>query len=132
MIQAVKNEAEKLLLKLHTGKIESSVFMTELLETQLFMPIYENPNNAGIQTTDKATPLTLTAEGGEKVLILFSSPESAKNFVKDHEGYGGGLLAEFKWVLEKAGTGIAISINPDSEFGIDLEAGMVQQMAGTS
>ena len=128
MIQAVKNEAEKLLLKLHAGEIDNSAFMTELLETQLFMPIYEKPNNAGIQTTDKATPLTLTAEGGEKVLILFSSPESAKSFVQEHKGYGGGLLAEFKWVLEKVGTGIAISINPDSELGIDLEAGMVEQM----
>ena len=130
MIQAVKNEAEKLLVKLHSGEIDSSAFMTELLETQLFMPIYEKPNSAGIQTTDKATPLTLTAEGGEKVLILFSSPESGKSFVTDHEGYGGGLLAEFKWILEKVGTGVAISINPDSDLGIDLEADMIQQITG--
>jgi hypothetical protein len=130
MIHAVKNEAEKLLLKLHASEIDSPAFMTELLETQLFMPIYEKPNSAGIQTTDKATPLTLTAESGEKVLILFSSPESAKSFVQEHEGYGGGLLAEFKWILEKVGTGIAISINPDSELGIDLEAGMIEQMTG--
>lgn len=130
MIHAVKNEAEKLLLKLHASEIDSPAFMTELLETQLFMPIYEKPNSAGIQTTDKATPLTLTAESGEKVLILFSSPESAKSFVQEHEGYGGGLLAEFKWILEKVGAGIAISINPDSELGIDLEAGMIEQMTG--
>ncbi len=130
MNQPVMNEAEALLLKAQAGELDSETFMQQLMDAQLFMPIYEKHQIGGLQPTtgDKAVPLTLDDETGNKVLILFTSPEMAKNFVRDFPGYGGGLLAEFKWIIEKVGVGYGISINPDSELGIDLEVGMLQGM----
>ncbi len=45
-----------------------------------------------------------------------------------YPGYDGGLLTEFNWILERTGSGIGISINPDWPVGIDLEPEMVQQL----
>jgi len=124
------NTAEELLLKAQNGELDSEAFIQQLMEVTLFMPIYEKHQIGGLQPTssDQATPLTLDDDSGQKVLILFTSPERAKAFVRDFPGYGGGLLAEFKWILEKIGVGYNISINPDHELGIDLEVGMLQQV----
>lgn len=130
MNQQTMNAAEELLLKAHAGELDSGAFMQQLMETTLFMPIYEKHQIGGLQPTtgDQATPLTLDDESGNKVLILFTSPERAKLFVKDFPGYGGGLLAEFKWIVEKVGVGYSIAINPGHELGIDLEVGMLQNL----
>lgn len=74
-------------------------------------------------------PLTLDDDAGNKVLILFTSPDRAKVFVRDFPGYGGWRLAgkEFKWIIEKVGVGYSISIS-DHEMGIDLEVGMLQNL----
>lgn len=124
------NTAEELLLKAQNGELDSEAFIQQLMEVTLFMPIYEKHQIGGLQPTssDQATPLTLDDDSGQKVLILFTSPERAKAFVRDFPGYGGGLLAEFKWIIEKIGVGYNISINPDHELGIDLEVGMLQQV----
>lgn len=71
-------------------------------------------------------PLVLDEESGQKVPILFTSPERAREFVRDFPGYGGGLLTEFKWITEKVGVGYSIPINPGHELGIDLEVGLLQ------
>ncbi len=124
------NTAEELLLKAQNGELDSEAFIQQLMEVTLFMPIYEKHQIGGLQPTssDQATPLTLDDDSGQKVLILFTSPERAKAFVRDFPGYGGGLLAEFKWILEKIGVGYNISINPDHDLGIDLEVGMLQSL----
>lgn len=128
MTQQTMNEAEELLVKALAGELEGDAFIQQLMEVTLFMPIYEKHQIGGLQptTSDQAVPLTLDDEQGNKILILFTSPERAKVFVRDFPGYGGGLLAEFKWILEKIGVGYSISINPDHEMGIDLEVGMLQ------
>ncbi len=122
------NDAEKLLVQALAGELEGDAFIQQLMELTLFMPIYEKHQIGGLQPTtgDQAIPLTLDDESGDKVLILFTSPDRAKAFVRDFPGYGGGLLAEFKWIIEKVGVGYSISINPDHEMGIDLEVGMLQ------
>lgn len=127
MNQQAMNDAETLLIKAQAGELDSDAFMQQLMETQLFMPIYEKHQIGGLQpsSSDQAVPLVLDDDSGSKVLVLFTSPERAKNFVKDFSGYGGGLLAELKWIVEKVGTGYSISINPDHELGIDLEVGML-------
>jgi len=48
--------------------------------------------------------------------------------LQDFPDYGGGLLSESSWILERIGSGVAIAINPGIEFGIDLEADMVTQL----
>lgn len=93
------------------------------------MPIYKKHQIGGLQTGDKAQPLKLASDDGSEVLVLFTSPERAKSFVKDFPGYGGGLVTDFTWILKRLGIGYAISLNPDQEVGMDFEAQDVAQLA---
>lgn len=127
-----RNDLEKSLLAAQEGTITGEQFMQALLESQVYMPIYEKSGNgiANIQLDVKAKPLSIKSDTGEEFLILFTSPERATEFVKDHPGYSeGGLLAEFTWILEKMGVGFGISLNPDSSVGFDLEPESVKQIS---
>jgi hypothetical protein len=93
-----RNELEQKLMAAQEGSLPESEFMDYLLDAQVFM------------------------------LVLFTSPERAKDFVQDYPGYEGGLLVEFKWVLERTGSGVGISLNPTWPVGMDLEAETVQQL----
>ncbi len=125
-----RNDLEKQLLAAHNGELEVEALMNELMDATVFMPVYEKHQIGGLQPTtdDKATPLTLKEESGLEVLIVFSSPEIGKDFLQNYPGYGGGLLTDLKWIVEKIGTDHAISINPDNEVGFDLDAAMVKQL----
>jgi hypothetical protein len=63
-----------------------------------------------------------------KILVLFTSPDRAKDFLAEFPGYGGGLLADFKWIVERMAAGFAISVNPGMELGIDIEPEIVTEM----
>ncbi len=125
-----RNDLEKILYAAHKNELELDQLLDQLMESTVFMPVYEKHQIGGLQPTadEKATPLTLQEEGGTTVLILFSSPELGKDFLKNFPGYGGGLLTELKWIVDKIGTDYAISINPDNEVGIDLDAEQVKQL----
>lgn len=123
------NDLEEKLLAMQTGQLESAAFMNELLLAQLFMPVQEDASNIqGFQKSNKAKPLTIADEEGTEVLILFTSPERAKEFLTGFPGYQGGLLTEFSWILNRVGSNIGISINPAHEVGIDFEPEMVEQL----
>ena len=123
------NDLEEKLVAAQEGRLETDVFMQQLLDQQLFMPVQDEASEIqGFQSSTRANPLTVEAEDGSRVLILFTSPERAKPFLQDFPEYGGGLLSEFSWILNRIGSGIAIAINPGIEFGIDLEADMVAQL----
>jgi len=123
-----RNELEQKLQAAQVGEIPGDVFMRELMDLQVFMPVEDKLGIDGFQSSNKAKPLTVKTEDGTEVLVLFTSPERAKPFVKDFPGYEGGLLVEFTWVLERAG-GQGIALNPGWEVGIDMEPDMVQQLA---
>ena len=123
-----RNELEQKLMAAQEGSLSENEFMHYLLEAQVFMPVRDSINIAGFTGSNKAIPLTLNTEDAVEVLVLFTSPERAKDFVQDYPGYEGGLLVEFKWVLERTGSGVGISINPNWPVGMDLEAEMVQQL----
>ena len=123
-----RNELETQLLAAQEGKITSEDFMHYLMETQVFMPVKDSIGIGGFTASNKAVPLTLRSEDNTEVLILFTSPDRAKDFVSEFPDYEGGLLAEFSWVLERTGSGIGISINPNWPVGFDLEPEMVQQL----
>ncbi len=123
-----RNELEQKLLAAQQGQLSSEDFMRYLMDTQVFMPVKDSIGIEGFTGSSKAVPLTLKSEDNVEVLILFTSPERAKEFVSEFPGYEGGLLAEFSWVLERTGSGIGISINPNWPVGIDLEPEMVQQL----
>lgn len=123
-----RNELEEKLLAAQEGTLAGEAFMTYLMDTQLFMPVKDSIGIEGFTSSDKAIPLTLKTEDDIEVLILFTSPDRAKEFVQDFPGYEGGLLAEFKWILERTGSGVGISINPTFPVGMDMEPEMVQQL----
>ena len=123
-----RNELEQKLMAAQEGSLPESEFMHYLLEAQVFMPVRDSINIAGFTGSDKAIPLTLHTEDALEVVVLFTSPDRAKNFVQDYPGYEGGLLVEFEWVLERTGSGVGISLNPTWAVGMDLEAEMVQQL----
>ena len=123
-----RNELEKNLMAAQEGQMAGDAFMQYLMDTQVFMPVKDAIGIEGFTSSDKAVPLTLKSEDNVEILILFTSPERAKTFVQDYPGYEGGLLAEFSWVLERTGSGIGISINPNWPVGMDLEPEMVQQL----
>ncbi|MGB5339292.1 MAG: SseB family protein [Gammaproteobacteria bacterium] len=123
-----RNELEEKLLAAQEGQLPEAEFMDYLMDTQVFMPIKDAIGIEGFTSSNKAIPLTLKAEENIEVLILFTSPERGKTFIKDYPGYDGGLLAEFKWVLERTGSDVGISINPDWPVGFDLEPEMIQRL----
>lgn len=123
-----KNELEKKLLAAWEGNITAEDFMQDLLAAEVFMPIEDDEIMPGVQRSTRAQPLVLEADDGTKVMVVFTSPDRAKPFLKDFPAYGGGLLAEFKWVLEKMGAGHGVALNPGCEVGFDMEPEMVKQM----
>ena len=80
---AARNELEQQLLEAQEGRLTSEDFMHYLMETQVFMPVKDSIGIAGFTSSDKAMPLTLRAEDNTEVLILFTSPDRAKEFLKD-------------------------------------------------
>ncbi len=123
------NDLETKLVAAQQGHMDSDVFMHELLDSQIFMPVEDEPDQIqGFQRSTKANPLTVESENGVNVLVLFTSPERAKGFLQDFPAYRGGLLTEFSWILTRIGSGVAVSINPGMEFGIDLDPDTVEQL----
>lgn len=123
-----RNELEQKLVAAQEGQLSSEEFMAYLLDTQVFMPVKDSIGIEGFTGSDRAIPLTLKTEDDIEILILFTSPDRAKTFLQDFPGFEGGLLTEFKWVLERTGTGVGISINPNWPVGMDMEPEMVRQL----
>jgi hypothetical protein len=124
-----RNELEKSLLAAQNEDISSDDLLNILMNSQVFMPVQdEKPAVLNIQRSSRAQPLVLSAEDGSSVLVLFSSPERAKDFVRDYPGYGGGILTEFTWVLEKMGRDYGIALNPGMEVGFDMELETVNEL----
>lgn len=122
-----KNELERKLEALHAGCMQESDFLRHLSVTEIFMPIQDN-SIQGIQRSTSAKPLVVEDESGIPVMLLFSSPERAKPVVREFPGFGGGLLTEFKWILEKMEAGMGISLNPGWEIGYDIEPDAVKRL----
>ncbi len=125
-----KNELERKLLAAINGELGSEDFMRELLTQQVFIPIKDDRDSGvqGLQLTNKATPLLVEDDDGSRILVLFTSPERAKDFLADIPGYSGGLLAEFAWIIERMEAGIRIVVNPGIELGMDIEPEQVMEM----
>jgi len=125
-----KNDLERRLLDAQEGRIQPHEFIGTLMGSEVFMPVYEKHQIGGFAASRQAQPLTLKdEESGQDILVLFTSPERAKIFVRDYPGYGGGLVAEFTWILEKLGVGYGIVLNPGETVGMELEAEALRQLA---
>jgi hypothetical protein len=125
-----KNELEAKLLAAMHGELAGEDFMLELMSQQIFIPIKDDKDSGiqGFQRTTKATPLVVQDEEGRNILVLFTSPERAKSFLADTPGYGGGLLADFSWIVERMEPGFAIVVNPGLDLGMDIDPDDVTEM----
>lgn len=125
-----KNDLEQKLLAAMSGELSSEDFMRELMAGQIFMPVKDDKDSGikGFQRTTLATPLVIPDDNGTNTLVVFTSPERAKDFLADFPDYTGGLLTEFTWILERMEPGYAISVNPGLEAGIDVEPEIISQM----
>jgi len=127
---APRNDLEALLLEMQAGGLEPESFAKRLLDLQVFMPVKDEKHKiAGFQMSTRADPLVVEDEEGNRILVLFSVPERAKDFLAEQPGYGGGLVTEFSWVLRRMGEGIGIAINPGEEPGMDFDPDMVAMLA---
>ena len=131
-MEEFRNELEKQLRAAQLGETPSEVFMKQLLTSQIFMPVKDDPALGGIQRSTRAQPLVVQDDSGDSALVLFTSPERAKPFLEHYPEFKGGLLTEFTWVLEKMDAGFGIMINPGDELGIDIEPELVQQLVETA
>ena len=124
------NELEKKLLAAMNGELSPDDFMQELLTQQIFIPIKDDKDSGiqGFQLTTKATPPVIQDDDGLNTLVLFTSPDRARDFMADIPGYGGGLLADFSWIVERMEPGFAIAVNPGIELGMDIEPDHVAHM----
>jgi hypothetical protein len=123
-----RNELERDLVAAQEGQLSEEKLVERLLAAQVFMPVRDDVNRAGIQLTTKATPLRILREDGGEAVVLFTSPERAKPFLENHPGYRGGLLTDFRWVVERIGkTGLIL--NPGWPVGLEMDPEMVEAFA---
>lgn len=126
-----RNPLELLLLDFHAGKLEPEDFARRLLAEQVFLPVLDDKRQiAGFQSSTLADPLIVDLDNGERVLVLFSDPSRAREFLAGFPGYSGGMLTEFAWVLRRMAADLSIAINPGQTPGFDLDPEMVAMLAG--
>ena len=129
-ILETKNELEAKLLAAMNNELAGDDFMHELMTQQVFIPIKDDKDHGilGFQTTTKATPLVVEDEDGQKIFVLFTSPERAKEFLAGTPGYSGGLLVDFSWIVERMEPGFAMAVNPGIDLGMDIDPEIVTEM----
>lgn len=125
-----RNELEALLLAFHAEEMAPEEFARRLLDAQVFLPVKDEKHAiTGFQASTRAEPLLVEDGDANRILVLFSSPDRARNFLAAFPGYGGGMLVEFAWILRRMGSGISIAINPEQTPGFDLDPEMVAMVA---
>jgi hypothetical protein len=125
-----RNDLEALLLEMQAGGLEPETFAKRLLDQQVFMPVKDERHKiAGFQASTRAEPLVVEDEDGNRILVLFSVPERAKDFLANYPGHSGGLVTEFSWVLRRMAQDLGIAINPGDSPGMDMDPEMVAMLA---
>lgn len=125
-----RNELERLLAQTMSGEMEAEDFARRLLNLSVFLPVKDERHAiAGFQASTRAEPLVLEDDAGHRVLVAFSAPERAKEFLAAYPGYSGGLLTEFSWILRRMGADMSIALNPGMELGFDLDPTMIGMLA---
>lgn len=124
-----RNDLEQLLQEVLDDSIGPEDFASRMLAMQVFMPVRDEKHQiAGFQRSTQAEPLVLEDDEGNRALIVFSAPEHAKDFLAEYDGYSGGLLTEFDWILRRMGDEIGIALNPGMDLGFDFDPGMVAML----
>lgn len=125
-----RNVLEHKLLDAQEGRLTGELFIEQLLDAQVFVPVQETLKVGGIQSGQQAQPLLVDSDDGGRVLVMFTNPERAKPFVANRPDYSGGILAEFRWVVERMGQGLGIALNPGWSVGMDMEPELLKALTG--
>lgn len=127
---APHNDLESELLAAQEGRISEQQLMQTLLAAQVFVPVRDPVTIAGLQGTVRPEPLTLVDEDGTEVLAVFTSPDRARPVVAGRAGYEGGILMEFRAVLDRVGPGCGLVLNPGWPVGLEMAPEAVSQLTG--
>lgn len=123
------NALEEQLAAVHAGTLDPETFVLKLVDQQLFIPVRDEKNPIqGFQRSTQAEPLIIEDEDGQRVLVVFTSPERAKPLAAHYPDFSGGLLTEFSWLLRRIGGGVPVSLNPGWDIGMDFDADMIAQL----
>jgi hypothetical protein len=123
------NTLEAELAAVHAGTLDPESFVLRLPAQQLFIPVRDEKHAIeGFQRSTQAEPLVIEDEEGERVLVVFTSPERAKPLVAHYPDFSGGLLTEFSWLLRRLGGGVPVALNPGWEIGMDFDAATIAQL----
>ncbi len=121
-INTTQNPLEHHIRAAEAGQLDPMALMQAVLDAQIFLPVRDKYNIGGLQSSDKAELLVIEEEeSGLQVVIAFTSPDRARDFLRDFPEYKGGLLTEFHWLLDRLGGGVAVSLNPGLEVGLDID-----------
>lgn len=125
---APKNDIEHKLVDAQEGRLTSEDFMQALLDATMFLPVYDD-RVGDIPHSGKAQPISIELEDSTPIMVVFTSPERARDFLDQAPGQSSGILESFRWIVEHAGSGVGISVNPGWDFGLDIEAEIVAQLS---
>ncbi len=111
------NELETRLQAFVTGNAAFEAFLELLLRSQVFVLIKGDPE--AVTKDTPIAPLVLIASTGFPALCIFTSPDRALRVQKKHNAFAGGMLVEFRWVLESAPEGLGLLVNPEWEATVE-------------
>ncbi|MFV1993125.1 MAG: hypothetical protein ACC635_04405 [Acidiferrobacterales bacterium] len=77
-----ENEPEDIIISLHENKIEGGEFISALLNSQVFMPIFEKHKIEGLQESTRPKPLLFKDENDVNVMNLFTTPSAPNPWFK--------------------------------------------------
>lgn len=127
---APRNDLERRLAAAQARDVSPEAFLDTLPASEVFMPVRDDDRIKEFPRSTRTVPLSPTDDAGTPTLILFSSPERARDFAKEFPGYEGGLRTEFTRVLSKMGSGCTMALNAGGEAGFDMPAPPVAELAG--
>lgn len=111
---------------MHAAQLDPEVIPRELWSSRMTTP--GSDGMANFNASQKAEPLSLTAESGTTVLILCSIPECAQALRAQADSFEDGIVEESRRVVQKVAGGVGSAINPGSQSDIDPRPDAVSQL----
>jgi hypothetical protein len=124
------NELEHSILRAQKGDVPISDLMQLFLGSQVFVLIDKEIGPSG-KWDNSASSLVLRSPNGFPVLAIFTCPERATNWPKEHPQFCFGLLTDFSWLLKGIGLNVGIAVNPGSRIGFEMPPTGVNQLKST-
>ena len=127
LVLTPQNDLEECIAAAFAGRMDENAFMNRLWTAEVFMPVNESLSDG--RDAQTAVPLSIQAEDGLKVLLLFSGADRAKPVLADMPGVSGGFQTQFGWVIRKMGDGnFGVCLNLGWDLCMDFYADDLQKL----